>query len=907
MLACSNLVYLQCCSNSSIIIYECFPTINGAVNSAFTIGSTYFDANDVCWVAIEFGVATNTNTTISYTSIDGDCGVCVGIHTGSCLGLPSITPTPTQTQTPTETPTQTPTETPTNTPTNTETPTNTPTITETPTQTPTNTPTNTETPTPTPTITETPTETPTPTPTITDTPTQTPTTTITDTPTQTPTETPTNTPTITETPTNTPTETPTNTPTNTDTPTPTPTPTITDTPTPTPTITDTPTQTPTPGVSPSETPTNTPTNTETPTPTITDTPTQTPTSTPTNTPTPTVTPTEPYDVYLFEDCCDPTNQFRFENVPGTLVVGQVWAITGSSFTGCATVIAYSATGPLYNGGTFQGSYGNCNDCGVCPSPTPTTTPTPTKTPTNTPTPTVTPTIGACSTTYCLTTTLPTLSGYSGNYVQGSIYNTKYTYSGDGVSTGVIYYTGDRWCLSASLGGTCLLTGAYPCYSECPDISANLFISGPCPTPTPTPINCGIFDFTAYFDCDWEPIPTPTPSVPCDDVDFDYSTTPLPPTPTPSVNCNVGITFYICNVGDVTPTPTPTPTTTMGPTCEVQGQATFVMLDKTFSCVSVKVLVNCNTGSELYTTDAMIYNTIPISTGTTILAVINGVQTCVTYARDETNISSNCNVDGVIELYSTCGNCGILETPTPTPTITTTSTPTLTPTSTLTPTPSTTIGSTPPVTPSPTQTQTPTMTSTPSPTPNYIYQYEGCSNSPVQQKVVNQTVKSPIAISVGRVFKDINGDCWQYKGIFTPNNVPVIFGKQLITFSGDYFANAFPSTYIDCVDCRTRIVPNLFVVAKTGTTSCNTVNLKLGLGGTMSSGFNIAIYSNISGLAPQNGDPVFSSPTPSPSTNIPVGTIYQITNTLDIYAVVANPNGIGYNVAQYLGQQGITPC
>jgi hypothetical protein len=876
-MACSNSLYLQCCSNPSVIIYECDPTIGGVPNQPFNLGWIYYDNNPgggICWTAISSGPETNTqNPGITYDLYGtGDvfCSGCTVSHAGDCNLLPPVPPTPTPTETPTNTPTNT--ETPTNTPTNTETPTNTPTNTETPTHTPT--PTNTETPTPTitDTPTPTPTETPTNTPTNTETPTQTPTPTITDTPTQTPTETPTNTPTNTETPTPTPTNTltPTNTPTN------------------------------------ASTPTNTPTNTSTPTNTPTNT--STPTSTPTNTPTPTVTPTEPYDVYLFEDCCDPTNQFRFENVPGTLVVGQVWAITGSSFTGCATVITYSATGPLYNGGTFQGSYGNCNACGVCPSPTPTTTTTPTKTPTNTPTPTVTPTIGTCSSTYCLTTTLPTLSGYSGNYVQGSLYNTKYTYSGDGVSTGVIYYTGDRWCLSTSLGGTCLLTGAYPCYSECPDISANLFVSGPCPTPTPTPINCGIFDFTAYFDCDWEPIPTPTPSVPCDEVDFDYSTTPLPPTPTPSVNCNVGISFYICNVGDVTPTPTPTPTTTMGPTCEVQGQATFLMLDKTFSCVSVKVLVNCNTGSELYTTDAMIYNTIPISTGTTMLAVINGVQTCVTYVRDETNISSNCNVDGIIELYSTCGNCGILETPTPTPTITTTSTPTLTPTSTLTPTPSTTIGSTPPVTPSPTQTQTPTMTSTPSPTPNYIYQYEGCSNSPVQRKVVNQTVKSPITLSAGLVFKDINGDCWQYKGQFTPNNVPVFPGSwTTITFTGNYFANAFPSTYIDCVDCRTRVVPNTFVVAKTGTTSCNTVNLKLGLGGTMSSGFNIAIYGDIPGVAPQNGDAVFSSPTPSPSTNIPVGTVYQVISTLDIYVVIANPNGVGYNVTKSLGVAGVTSC
>jgi hypothetical protein len=150
-----------------------------------------------------------------------------------------------------------------------------------------------------------------------------------------PTPTPTSAPTQTPTPTNTETPTNTPTPTNTDTPTQTPTPTITDTPTqtPTPTITDTPTQTPTPTI------TDTPT--QTPTPTITD--------TPTNTPTPTVTPTEPYDVYLFEDCCDPTNQFRVQNVPGSLNVGQVWSINTVGFIGCATVISYSATAASISG------------------------------------------------------------------------------------------------------------------------------------------------------------------------------------------------------------------------------------------------------------------------------------------------------------------------------------------------------------------------------------------------------------------------------------------------------------------------------------------------------------------------------------------------------------------------------
>ena len=829
--------------------------------------------------------------------------------TSLCTGQPgfniTLNPTPTPTQTPTQTPTPTNTETPTQTPTPTVTIGLTPTATETPT------PTNTETPTQTPTNTETPTNTPSETPT--------------ETPTQTPTETQTQTPTNTETPTNTPSETPTETPTNTPSETATQTPTNTETPTQTPTNTETPTQTQTPTNTPSETATQTPTNTETPTPTN------------TQTPTPTVTPTEPYDVYLFEDCCNPTNQFRFENVPGTLIVGQVWAITGSSFTGCATVITYCATGPLYKGGIFQGSYVDCNTCGICPSPTPTVTPTqtptitptptvtptdvpcsciavdstlvncatgntinpsynnvveinytdcsgapqtytqtlpaalfylctqsgiinlvtfyrdnvqytssvpltngwtpfapselytigyatygvcygdpcgpnitptPTNTVTKTPTPTVTPSSSICDTTYCLRTTLPSLSGYSGNYTQAGSYNTKLYYSGDGINYGVIYYTGDRWCLSTSLGGTCLLEGSYPCYSECPDISANLFSGGPCPTPTPSPVNCDIFNFNAYFDCDWEPIPTPTPSVPCDDVNFDVTSILTTPTPTPTSECNVSVSFSICSYTDTTPTPSVTPTLTLTKTCDVQGQVSFVMLDETFSCVSVKVLVDCSSGVEYYVTNSLIYNGIAVITGMTMSALINGSNVCVTYDRDDSNISSNSNVTEIYGLFASCEYCS--PNPTVTPTTTATQTPTTTPTKTTTPTPTSTIGSTPPVTSSVTptttltNTPTPTITKTPTTTPAYVYVYQTCLGQTVIATQVIQTVQSPITTLVGSTFKDSNGVCWSYLGQFGSNYIATI-GYTPITYTGNYFASSYPTVYTDCTTCITTAI------------------------------------------------------------------------------------------------------
>jgi hypothetical protein len=904
--------FIDCCSSAEPPLNEVQFNILTAIPLTFL---TTYVIDGTCYTVNSGGGPYNPLYPIKTVgAFYPDCETC---NLANPCPTPTPTPTPTVTETPTETPTQTPTETQTQTPTNTSTPTETPTQTQT--GTPTQTPTNTETPTQTPT--NTPSETATQTPTNTETPTQTPT----NTPSETPTLTPTNTETPTETPTNTPSETATQTPTNTETP----------------TQTQTPTTTATIGLTPSatetQTPTQTPTNTETPTPTNTETPTSTPSTTPTNTPTntitntetptstptPTVTPSEPYDIFLFEDCNDPLNQFRYENVPGTLTVGYVYNITGGSgFNGYAKVISYSAIGTVYPGAgvTFIGG------ATQCPTPTPTETPTPTPTdvpcsciavdsslvfcatgntttalnnvveinytdcsgtpqtytqtlpaalfylctqsgiinlvtfyrdnvqytssvpltngwlpfigepytigystygtcngdpcgpnvtptPTETPTPTVTPSAGICDTTYCFRTTLSSLSGYSGNYTQGSIYNTKYTYSGDGVSTGVIYYTGDRWCLSTSLGGTCLLEGSYPCYSECPDISANLFTSGPCPTPTPSPINCDIFNFNAYFDCDWEPIPTPTPSVPCDDVNFDVTSILATPTPTPTSECNVSVSFSICSYTDTTPTPSVTPTLTLTKTCDVQGQVSFVMLDETFSCVSVKVLVDCTTGTEYYVTNSLIYNGIPVVTGMTMSALINDSNVCVTYDRDDSNISSNSIVTEIYGLFASCEYCS--PNPTITPTATATQTPTQTstvaqtqtptPTKTTTPTPTSTLGSTPPVTSSvtptvtSTNTPTPTMTKTPTPTPGYVYVYQTCTGQNVIPTQVVQTVQSPITSVVGDTFKDSNGTCWSYLGQFGSNYI-VTIGYTPLTYTGDYFASAFPTVYANCQTC-----------------------------------------------------------------------------------------------------------
>jgi hypothetical protein len=722
------------------------------------------------------------------------------------------------------------------------------------------TPTSTETPPPTPSQTQSPGASPSPTTTLTATPTTT--TTLTATQTQTPSTTTT----------------------------------LTATPTTTPTLTATPTTTPTL----TATPTTTPTLTATPTTTNTATPTQTPSPTPTlgyivqmvdcsnNT-----------NIFRFNDSTIPsttgvtyyiTNSTEFTGC-ATVVQntgqGSLYNGVGVYFTatagGCGDSVcprssnkaaelykcsdgsifyanvegdtAFPGAAYLYNGDCysfveFSGPGGP--DLGTpqfdsCEKCQPTPTPTNTQHATPTPTPTVSVTPSACTyTSFCFYTTLQSLSGYNGNYEStGLNYNSRLYYSGDGTTTGYIYHTGTFWCLSNSLGGTCLLQGATPCYENCPDISTNDYIGGICPTPTPTGVNCSIFDFGAYFDCDWEPIPTPTPSVPCSDEDFTLLSYGVTPTPTPTGDHCVGKGMSFSMSGytpAVTPTVTLTPSVTLTRTVDVAGQVSYVMLDQTFSCTSVKVLVNCFSGEEIYVNDRLVYNEIEIIIGMSMLAVINGNYTCVTYTRDSESISSNAIVDQIIQIYSDCAYCSIIPTPTPTPTITSTTTSTPTPTATPTqtqtatvtpsqtasntPTPSqtATVGTTPPPTPdntptqTPTQTQTPsqtptytpttTLTSTPTPTPNWVYVYQSCSpiNGLITQII--QTLPVSFITLGGNVFKDYYGRCWSYVGQYSLDYIAPA-GINPITYYGDYFTNAPTAVYLDCNNCE-LVLPNPIV-------------------------------------------------------------------------------------------------
>jgi len=752
--------------------------------------------------------------------------------------------------------------------------------------------------------------------------------------------------------------------------TPTPTPTINQTPTPTPTNTGTPPVTP--PVTPSVTPTNTITQTQT------------------------QTPTEPYDVYLLQDCCDPTNLFRYENVPGLLIVGNTYGISGGiGFNGCATVQVYSATGAVYNGsGIGFTNYGpsscaSCISAIPCPTPTPTNTstqtqtptntstqtPTPTNTSTQTPTPTQTPVVpsvmcysatttsspwyyqdccgdyisgtdlglaicvdtllpydgitvtlslctapvcysaatladcctgeiffalvdqttadgnaaygvvyrfnersyyfirfggpggpyvglpdyGSCekaneaypcltptptvtqspyltptmtptpsitpphceSTDFCFTTQFSGLSQYNGTYTQYTTYNTKNAYSGDGITTGYIFYTGSYWCLSASLGGSCLLQGASPCYSVCPDISGEVFTSGICPTPTPTPADCSTLDFLAYFDCDYEPLPTPTPSVPCSLVNFDMTGIGVTPTPTQTgPACQTFLDFSLSGY-TIPPTPTVTasPTITLTRTVDESGSVTFTLLDDTFVCTTVRVLQDCDTEQEYLTSQSLFYSgstgLIPITSGITMLVLIQGSPVCVNYITDRKG-SSTTIIEEVVALYSNCTYCNPVVTPTQTVTATNTQTPTPTPsitpsqtvTSSITPSPTSTNGTTPPPTPSVTTTVTPTytptytMTPTPSPTSTWVYVYESCTVVPSKLPRKSQVIQTqPVTFvgTEGRTFKNSDGICWKYVGQFNTNYIAPL-GIDSLTYEGNYFVNAINYVYQNCDEC-----------------------------------------------------------------------------------------------------------
>ncbi len=433
--------------------------------------------------------------------------------------------------------------------------------------------------------------------------------------------------------------------------------------------------------------------------------------------------------------------------------GAVYVYNGD----CYSFVEFS--GP---GGPDLGSpdYTNCAAClAPAPSSTPITTPTPTPTPTTTP--------QTCQEPeYCFRTLLPPLSGYSGQYQSGGTYNSKIYYSGNGVQSGFIYFNNQEWCLSSSLGGTCLLKGSYPCVSPCPDLFGSFFILGVCPPVTPSPLPYDTVDFNAYFECDFEetPTPTPTPTV--------TSTNTPTPTPTKTPYPQLGVNFTISGASPTpTKTPTPTPTTSSIKSVSASGLVGFTLFDKTFTPTASMVMRDCNTGDLYYVGQNIIYNNSGITLNQVAKVSIGGAIYCLEYIGDDANISPNTNISEILALYSGCTPCFV--SPTPTPTMTSTPTPTI----------------------------TATITPTPSLSSNMVYVFRTCNVLVGQTGVIeiSQTQPHSLTLSIGKVIKDSDNNCWEYMGVFPSSYLSPIDITQ-INYQGNYFNGSGQIIFENCNNC-----------------------------------------------------------------------------------------------------------
>jgi hypothetical protein len=281
--------------------------------------------------------------------------------------------------------------------------------------------------------------------------------------------------------------------------------------------------------------------------------------------------------------------------------------------------------------------------------------------------------------YCIQNTG---NNYDGNYTSAGTYNGYSYWSSDTFTTYYIYNNTNEWCLSDTLGGTCLLVGKTPCTSDCPDLCDCCVTSSVCPTPTPTPtINCDNLDFDALFNCEYTPTPTVTPT----------NTPTQTNTPTPSqteicgyLNVDVSVTAY-------TPTVTPTPTITPSSSPDVirpysfSGNVTFNTIEGEIYCPKSYKFQDCYNGQFYYTTNKIITPSGDTLTQFMVFnATVDGLNRCISYLETVTNVigvNSVTLLEGPLG-YSNlgeCVNCVAINNPTPTQTPTQTPTPTPTPT------------------------------------------------------------------------------------------------------------------------------------------------------------------------------------------------------------------------------------
>lgn len=435
----------------------------------------------------------------------------------------------------------------------------------------------------------------------------------------------------------------------------------------------------------------------------------------------------------------------------TAFTGAVYVYQGD----CYSFIEFSGPGGPQLG---EPDYADCAFCTPSPS-IPITTPTIT--------PSITSTIPICSQNeYCFKTNINSLFDYSGIFSSGGTYNSRNYYVGNGVSVAYIYFNNVEWCLSSTLGGICLLKGASPCLSSCPDFNEAIFYSGICVTPTPTQTPYSVVDFDAVFECDFPATPTVTAT---------NTHTPTP-TPTPTITSSqppmVGLNFNIVSTAQpVQTTVTPTPSLTLTKTVSFSGSVNFTLFEKTFDSTSSKVMRDCTTNEIYYVGQNIVYNLSGITIGQIIKCQIGGNVYCLEYLTNDNNIGPNVYINNVIDLYENCSNCFV--TPTPTPTITSTITPSV----------------------------SPTITPTPSVSSNMVYVFKTCFILPEQTDLIylKQTEPHVSGLTIGNVVKDSDNNCWEYIGIYPTTYVNSI-GATQIEFLGNYFLGVNAPVFSNCNSC-----------------------------------------------------------------------------------------------------------
>ena len=420
-------------------------------------------------------------------------------------------------------------------------------------------------------------------------------------------------------------------------------------------------------------------------------------------------------------------------------------------------------------------------------------------------------MGICSfSAYCVNTGLGTYSQFDGIYSATGVYNTYLYYTGGTSPISYLYYftsvtLDNRWCLSTSLGGSCILFGRTPCLSDCPDLDGSYFNQNICPTPTPTMTPHCQLDFSSIFDCNV--IPTPTPTV-------TNTSTPTPtPTPTQTNPCPVYASVSI-NIFPPNPSPTPTPTPTTTPTgyCDnIVGVAYSTMLSGTIVCEQVNQYRLCQASTSnpiyYYTSSGAYLNGSGATVGSYYTAYIDAytTTTCLQYLGVVPNVGSESSITLIDGPFVDCSICFPTPTPTPSPTIT------------------------------PTLTRTPTPTPSKTPPQEDIRIFRSCSPGRtgqytfiVEPAPISNNFPATYQSSVGQVFqvnyKDVpsNNDvteCFIFVGNYggTITTVPSslfnslgMTGQVVIQTSLDFFTSPYPQglgsnnipniLFNNCTDC-----------------------------------------------------------------------------------------------------------